>query len=170
MSEITKKQENPFIYHPTTHWPLGAVVNLLSRLNPAVMVTAYSLPTGDEIAAMDLRPRKVDRVSFETIDHTALARDRTDCPEVVAHKARQHPRSVSMNMVEFTPGIKLFCDVSLGKAKPYGVKNWRRKITNIFQQLNHSGHKATLQKIANRYYWPSMGADVATYVKECHPC
>ena len=119
---------------------------------------------------MDLRPRKVQLVSFETVDHTALARDLVDCPEVVAHKAGQHPRSVSMKMVEFTPGIKLFCDVSSGKGKPYVPKNWRRKITNIFHQLNHSGHKATLQKIANRYYWPSMGADVATYVKECHPC
>ena len=118
----------------------NAVADLLSRPNPAVMGTAYSLPTGDEIAgnrlaeaaAMDLRPRKVELVSFETVDHTALARDQVDCPEVVAHKAGQHPRSVSMKAVEFTPGIRLFCEVSLGKAKPYVPKNWRRKSPTFF--------------------------------------
>ena len=40
----------------------------------------------------------------------------------------------------------------------------------MFHQLHHPGQAETLKKVATRYYWPSMGKDVAEMVKRCKDC
>ena len=65
----------------------------------------------------------------------------------------------------------MLCDVSdHKKARPLVPKVWRQVIMKMFHQLHHPGQSATLKKVAERYYWPDMGKDVATMVKSCHDC
>ena len=36
--------------------------------------------------------------------------------------------------------------------------------------MAHPGKKETVQKIADRYYWPNMKSDIHTFVSQCVPC
>ena len=164
----------------------NCIADLMSRPSQEVMGTNHKVQVQDEeelvgaVSAHDvaavtrraaqqpLQPAEV--VNLETVDHLALAQAQQDCPDVVAHRAGQHPRSVNMADVEFTPGNTLFCEISTGKSRPFIPKTWRGKITPIFHMLNHPGPKATLKKVESRYYWPSMAQDVTNFVKSCHNC
>ena len=57
-----------------------------------------------------------------------------------------------------------------GKARPFVPKTWRDKVTAMFHSLSHPGPKKIAEKVASRYYWPSLGSDVAQWVKSCPGC
>ena len=40
----------------------------------------------------------------------------------------------------------------------------------MFHNLNHPGQRATMVKLENSYYWPTMRQDVSRFVKECPDC
>merc|ERR1711951_296432 len=72
---------------------------------------------------------------------------------------------------EFSPGLTLYCDVSNGKkARPLVPAQFRDLIVRMFHCLSHKGQKATLQKVASRYYWPTMRKDVSRIVAACPDC
>lgn len=142
----------------------NCMADWLSRPNDVPLGEAYQVPQQDQIAALQ-------RVALEIVDHKALARDQAQCKDVAHHKQGKHPKSVNLREVEFSPGVVLLCDISdRKKARPLVPKVWRQTIVKMFHQLNHPGQSETLKKVAERYYWPDMGKDVAAMVKACHDC
>ena len=51
---------------------------------------------------------------------------------------------------------------------------WREKRLDILRaahdELGHRGRYATLQHIAERFWWPTLGEDTTWYVQTCHIC
>ena len=142
----------------------NSVADILSRPPPEVLGKVYQLPAQEErAAAIDAVAREdstdkpdMDDTStettFETISAKELAQAQLESPEVVAHRAGQHPRSVSMADVEFTPGQVLFCEIASGKARPFVPLEWRKRVFTMFHSLNHPGPKPTVKKVESRYY------------------
>ena len=132
---------------------MNNVADILSRPGPDKMGKVYQLPKPEESPALCA---SIDEyVTFETVDSRQLAKAQEDCPEVVTHRAGQHPRAINMADVEFTPGVVLFCEISTGKSRPFVPKPWRRKVMSMFHGLSHPGPKPTADKVESRYYWPS---------------
>ena len=152
---------------------INCVADILSRPDPKVIGKVYKLPNVEEaeasISAIAPEQDDVD-LTFETIDAKALAEAQLKDPEVVTHRAGQHPRAVSMADVEFTPGNVLFCEIGTGRSRPFVPKPWRTKVCALFHSLNHPGPKRTALKVEARYYWPSLQADVQKWVKSCRGC
>ena len=113
----------------------------------------------------------LNHVALEIIDHSKLMEAQRDCPDVAAHRQGKHPANLNMTDYEFSPGIILFCDVSDGKkARPLVPKPFRDVVIRMFHCLGHKGQKPTLQKVAARYYWPTMRQDVSRVVSACPDC
>lgn len=52
-------------------------------------------------------------------------------------------------------------------------KKYRRKIITDLHDTptcGHAGVHKTLHRISNKYYWPRMQADIATYIRKCTVC
>ena len=149
---------------------MNNVADVLSRPNPEVMGSVYNMPTPEVASVEATLDPEADTITFETVDHRALAESQNQCPEVATHRAGQHPRSVNMADVEFIPGQILFCEIATGKSRPFVPKQWRDKVTSILHGLNHPGPKATARKVESRYYWPSLQSDVAQWARKCKGC
>ena len=150
----------------------NAVADFLSRPNGTPLGAEYQLPDPDPdfvdpptIAALQAT------ANLETVSHQALADAQATCPEVENHKQGHAPKTVNMAHVEFTPGVWLYCDTTVGKkARPLVPVSFRKLIFNFYHQLNHPGQKPTTKKIEDRYYWPDMRKDIAQWVATCQDC
>ena len=139
-----------------------ALADALSRPAGVPLGTAHQLPAIDALAAVEL--------AFETVDHNALAKAQTTCPDVASHRQGRHPNSLQMADVEFCPNVFLYCDLLTGKARPLVPKEFRQLVFQAFHNMAHPGRKGTANKIASRYYWPNANKDICEWVNDCQSC
>lgn len=64
----------------------------------------------------------------------------------------------------------LLCDVSQGLPRPLVPLTMRRAIFNNLYSLSHPGIKASRRLVSERYVWPNMKRDIATWTRSCHDC
>ena len=169
--------------------PLNQVADALSRIEePAssgqVPAQAYSGQEAEESRPVFSPPSTMELLStaavespdscvqfFETVDHRKMEEEQRTDIDVIAHRAGNHVKGLRLTDIEFSPGIFLLCDMSDGKkARPVVPKAQRATIIRMYHQLAHPGKKETIRKIADRYYWPNMKSDIATFVSQCIPC
>ena len=138
-----------------------------------------SLELADRLSNADHATQRLDPLldvaatdfAFETVDHKKLALDQKSCPKTAATKAGKHAKGLIPKEVKFSPGVTLLCDVSFNKKiRPIVPADHRQPIMRMFHQLSHPGVKETTRKIADRYYWQAMKADISKFVTSCHPC
>ena len=147
------------------HVPIGTAYQLepLDAFGPGPHV-AETGPLRAETAESHLLSSQ--SVALNIVDHRALAHAQKTCQDVSNHRAGKHPPGLNMEDYEFSPGVTLYCDVSNGrKARPLVPATWRDTILQMFHGIHHPGLKTTLHKVADRYYWPTMRADIAEFVK-----
>ena len=66
--------------------------------------------------------------------------------------------------------VRVYCDISCDKMRPYVPEIWRRAVFNALHGLAHPGVKATQKLITERFVWPSMKKDCRLWEKSCLPC
>ena len=59
----------------------------------------------------------------------------------------------------------LLCDVSQGHPRPLVPLTMRRDIFNSLHSLSHPGIKASRHLVAERYVWPNMKRDIASWTR-----
>ena len=64
----------------------------------------------------------------------------------------------------------LLCDVSLGRPRPLVPSTMRRAVFDNLHSLSHPGIKASRRLVSERYVWPNMKRDIATWTRTCHDC
>lgn len=141
----------------------NVVADLLSRPPGPAGDHNLDISQEDAVAAVQV-------AALEMVNHRALAKDQQTCPDVRDHRAGKCPKSVVMQEVEFSPGVRLLCEMTETRARPLVPKPWRDLVIRMFHQLTHPGQKETLKGVAARYYWPTMRKDVSQYVTLCTPC
>lgn len=62
------------------------------------------------------------------------------------------------------------CDTSLSEPRPYLTSKHRKRAFQSLHNIAHTGAKATSKLVSQKYVWPSMKRDCATWTKECLEC
>lgn len=53
---------------------------------------------------------------------------------------------------------------------PQQCKKQLLKMAQGIPLAGHLGVRKTVQRLRSHFYWPCMTADVAQYIRACHPC
>ncbi|KFD65158.1 hypothetical protein M514_11382 [Trichuris suis] len=67
-------------------------------------------------------------------------------------------------------GVRVWCDVSRGRVRPYVPEALRRKVFSVLHSLSHPGIRGSRRLVAQHYVWPYMNRDVAKWVRCCLLC
>lgn len=99
-----------------------------------------------------------------------LAKYQKDDEEML-HLIDSGPKTLKLKEIPI-PGtkIKVFCDVSQPRPRPYITKGLRREIFNTIHGMSHPGVKATTKMVTERFVWPSVRKDCRAWVKTCEAC
>ncbi|XP_035739379.1 uncharacterized protein LOC118449202 [Vespa mandarinia] len=65
---------------------------------------------------------------------------------------------------------EVYCDISTGQPKPFLTKSYRKSAFNSIHNLSHTGMKATIKLLRQKYVWPTIKKDVKQWIKECIVC
>ena len=66
-------------------------------------------------------------------------------------------------------GLKLTCETSTGRPRPYLPPNSRREAFILAHNLSHPSAKSTIKLLTERYLWGTMKADIRRLCRECLP-
>ena len=66
--------------------------------------------------------------------------------------------------------VKLFCDISQGKARPVVPDSWRRSIFDLLHGLSHPSVRNTKKIISAKFVCPHIKKQIGTWAKTCIPC
>jgi len=66
--------------------------------------------------------------------------------------------------------LKLYCDISTGKPRPYVPTSLRRQIFEAIHSLSHPGIRATVKLVSQRFVWPAFQKDCRTWARSCQAC
>jgi hypothetical protein len=66
--------------------------------------------------------------------------------------------------------VKLYCDTSSGKTRPYIPSPLRRQVFNSLLSICHHGTKATAKLASQRFVWPAIQKDCRTWAQTCQFC
>lgn len=78
--------------------------------------------------------------------------------------------STTLKPVEVTPHQKIICETSHNVNRPFVPTSLRRKFFESYHRLSHSGYRATKKLIMEKYFWPSLTADVKSWCESCSSC
>lgn len=65
---------------------------------------------------------------------------------------------------------EVYCETSTSNIRPYLPADFRRTAFNAVHNVSHPGARTTRKLIQQRYFWPSMNTDAATWAKTCVAC
>lgn len=68
------------------------------------------------------------------------------------------------------PNMELYCEVSMGKNRPYIPKALRRNVFDSLHSISHPGIRTIRKLVCDRYFWPNMNKMINGLAKSCIPC
>lgn len=77
---------------------------------------------------------------------------------------------INLQPMQLSPGVKLYCDVQNSNIRPYVPVRFRHPIFQQLHQLSHPGIRASRKLIQDRFLWPGMMKDIATWTRSCIDC
>ncbi|KAK4468999.1 hypothetical protein MN116_000141, partial [Schistosoma mekongi] len=66
--------------------------------------------------------------------------------------------------------VKIVCDVSTGRYRPYIPHLLRRSIFESMHNISHPGVKSTTNMIRERFIWPNLNRDIRRWTQSCNAC
>ena len=106
----------------------------------------------------------VSAVLLPGVDFAALARAQA------VNEAVSIGSSLQLSRVDFGPGCVLLCDTSTGRARPVVPPGFRRAVFDAIHNLAHPSIRSTRRLVAEKFVWPGMNTDVATWARSCTAC
>ena len=103
------------------------------------------------------------------IDNTDMARAQSASLDVQAYKTAVTSLEI-INTKVSDQWHELLCDISTGSPRPIVPPDFRRSVFNTVHSLAHSGVKATLKLISEKFVWHGMRKQVSSWVKQCLHC
>jgi cleavage and polyadenylation specificity factor subunit 1 len=64
----------------------------------------------------------------------------------------------------------LYCDISIGKPRPYVPTALRPRVFRSIHDLFHPGIKSSAQLVTQRFLWPSDQKDCRSWARVCQAC
>ena len=104
------------------------------------------------------------------INYQQMAEAQTSDAELLTYLGNS-ATSLKLNKILIPDtNVKLFCDISTGKIRPFVPAAQRKTIFDALHNISHPGRKATVKLIADRFVWPRLKADCMLWAKACIPC
>lgn len=66
--------------------------------------------------------------------------------------------------------IELYCETSTSYVRPYIPKPYRKQVFDSVHNISHPGTRTTRKLITQKYFWPSMNADIGCWTRTCILC
>lgn len=114
---------------------------------------------------------RINAVQREPIDYDLIAAEQETDNELKSILQGDEGFSITltkMPVVNSTQGV--YCQITNNKCKPYIPKACRKAVFNAVHNISHPGIRATTRLIKERFVWPNIHQDIATWAKQCIPC
>lgn len=66
--------------------------------------------------------------------------------------------------------VELYCETSTPYVRPYIPEQYRREVFDSVHNISHPGTRTTRKLTAQKYFWPSMNADISHWTRTCIDC
>lgn len=124
---------------------------------------------GDNNTVADCMSR-IASFAPEVVDSATVSKTQETDEELQQLLKGEKRSSLMLDTAKNAFGIKLTCDTSTGKRRPFIPKSLRQRIIGQLHNLAHPGRKATQKMVAENFVWPDLNRDCNTYVQHCIPC
>lgn len=112
---------------------------------------------------------RIDEIKCTTLGTKALAAAQNEDIEL---RTLLHNNTSSLNLqpMLLAPDLKILCDVSHNKIRPYVPPNLRYSVFLNLHNLAHPGIRATKRLILDRYVWPTITENITEWTRACKDC
>ncbi|KFD54770.1 LOW QUALITY PROTEIN: hypothetical protein M513_04470, partial [Trichuris suis] len=111
-----------------------------------------------------------DAITFPSpVDYEQLAQEQKESEEL----QRLLNSNTALNLKQLPMGddnVLVYCDVSTKQVRPFLPQKFRKIVFNHLHSLSHPGTRATSRLLRERFVWPSIKKDCATWTRECLTC
>lgn len=77
------------------------------------------------------------------------------------------PQALKLTKVTLPNSVKLYCDTSTRKPRPFVPAKMRKEIFYSLHNLSHPGIRATINLIKERFIWPFIEKNIKDWTREC---
>ena len=161
----------------------NAIADALSRLDSVAIKSEVPAELAKGVSTYACPVAEADRLDART-DWVVQQNADATISRVIQHlNASARPDA---NKLEADPTLKLFADVwnqltvedaLLKHCNERAISTRivvpavkREKVFRALHEPAHHGYEATLRRIAQRFWWPHVRADVSAFVKSCDVC
>lgn len=128
------------------------------------------VPGETNITADTLSRINALQLKEQNIDYQFIATEQKVCPELKEY-LESSTTSLKIKPIRLpNSNLSVFCDFSTSSARPFIPKSCREAVITKIHNIAHTGVRSTLNSIRQRFVWPRMQKDVASYVKSCIVC
>jgi len=78
--------------------------------------------------------------------------------------------SPTMTDVEVKPGVRIICNTTYAKSRPYVPLILRKRLFDAYHGMSHPAYKPTKKLIAPKYFWPDLAKDIQYWCRTCPRC
>ena len=159
----------------TDHKPLVFAFSTIAERSPIQkrylsFISQFStdichIPGEDNVVADTLSRPNCDAVNVDR----DLLRDLVEAQvkdEELASYESSDGKSWKLEPIRF-PDFTVVVETSTGRHRPFVPQTLRRRVFEQLHGLSHPGVKGSRKLVAERYFWPSMNADVGNWAKNC---
>lgn len=126
------------------------------------------VPGESNIIADTLSRINAIQLQDNAIDYQHIAKEQENCIELKEFLESQ-TTSLKLKPVALK-NATLYCDFSTSSVRPFIPKTCRENVISKIHNTAHTGVRATLNSVRERFVWPKMQKDVAKFVKCCILC
>lgn len=124
---------------------------------------------GKENIIPDLMSR-IEAIQQTEMKFDDLAADQRIDEELQALLLNEKSSLVLKRVKQFDSKLELICDMSGAYARPFVTKKFRNSVLANIHQLTHPGTRATIKLLQQRFVWPGLREDCASFVRLCISC
>lgn len=114
------------------------------------------------------RPNEIEAISAP-INEDMIAKEQQldeECRSISERGFRNH----KISQVTINDNVVLLCSEFQGRERPIVPKKLRYQVFRQSHCLSHDGTRASIRRLKNAYFWPTMTSDISNWCRACPEC
>lgn len=114
---------------------------------------------------------RIEPITSHVIDYNAIAREQANDEETQQIISGNSKHSITLTKLSVSnTADHLWCHIHNQIARPFIPKSFRKSVFESIHELSHPGIRATNKLMSEKFVWPNMKKDVATWSRNCIQC